>query len=110
MLMDIECNTPKEVEQIKKDNQTQPKKDNRFIAKMVSTVLISAGILCVGTGAALGCVAQNENPDDLTNNAKYIASVYSISAGAVSSSIGVGVLAGIKSVEKDEEKCKTSEL
>lgn len=94
MLMDIECNTSKEVEKIKKEKQPKQKKiknKDRLIAKMVATALISAGVIAGATGIVLAKSGVNEMPKNYVDNGKYIAGAIASTIGVTTASIGVSV-------------------
>lgn len=62
---------------------------NRFIAKMVATILISAGIAGIGTGVYMCRDSIKDNGDKYFKDEQYTAGIVSLCAGAPSLSIGL---------------------
>ena len=79
-------------------------KDGRFIAKMVATAVLSAGIVstCGGIYAAHTAVENNEIKS--TEDAKYIAGVIATTLGAGAMSCGFASLVGNDDEDKKEDK------
>ena len=103
MLQDIEWGNPEELtaEEIKKLKQPKPKKDDRFIAKMVTTALLTLGIAGVAVGATMGHQAKTANPTQYENDPKYNVGIVTMTLGGISTGLGTGGVAGIISSKHD---------
>lgn len=65
------------------------KNDERFIAKMILTGVLVTSIPAL-VGGVISCHnAVKDNPDDYTNDSRYIAGIISIAAGTTFGTAGV---------------------
>ena len=77
------------------------KNDERFIAKMILTMVLAASIPAFVGGVITCHNAVKANPDDYTNDGRYVAGIISVAAGTTLGAAGVAGCIG-----NDEEQTK----
>ena len=83
------------------------KEDERFITKMILAGVLIISIPAV-VGGVCGCaIAANTNPDDYSNDPRYVGGVISMSIGTTLGSAGV---AGALDSQKDDEQSQENDL
>ena len=110
MLQDIEWGNPEELTPEEIEHLKNSSKKGSFIAKMVTTALLTLGIAGVAVGATMGHQAKTANPTQYENDTKYNVGIVTMTLGGVSSALGAGGVAGLISSKHDEERVKHSEL
>ncbi|MFQ6723915.1 MAG: hypothetical protein ACLRFE_01090 [Clostridia bacterium] len=87
-------------------NKSNIKDNGRLIAKMISTILITAGVASGATGICLARKGVSEMPENYVDNGKYIAGVIASTLGAVSTSLGFATYPYKSSNSNDEQTQK----
>ena len=84
------------------------KNDERFISKMILTGVLVTSIPAL-VGGVISCHnAVKNNPDDYTNDGRYVAGIISIAAGTTLGSAGVAGCVGNDDEQTKDEKNNNS--